>query len=69
MAEQNAAIPIFMAHGSHDPVVRPELAYTSRSRLEALGYNIEWHEYRGMQHGVCPEEIDHISLWLQKVLA
>lgn len=67
--EQNSAVPIFMAHGSADPVVRPELAYTSRSRLESLGYKVEWHEYTGMQHGVSPEEIDHISLWLQKVLA
>ena len=67
--EQNASVPIFMAHGDSDPVIKPELAYLSRSRLEKQGYKVEWHEYPGMQHGVCAEEIDHISQWLQKVLA
>lgn len=66
---QNASVPIFMAHGDSDPVVRPELAYASRSRLEKHGYSVEWHEYPGMQHSVCAEEIHHISQWLQKVLA
>lgn len=67
-SEQNASVSIFMAHGDSDPVVRPELAYVSRSRLENQGYQLEWHEYRGMQHSVCAEEIDHISRWLQKIL-
>ena len=57
-----------MAHGDSDPVVRPELAYLSRSRLEQQGYKLEWHEYRGMQHGLCMQEIEHISAWLQQVL-
>ncbi len=64
----NAAIPIFYGHGDSDPVVSPGLAYRSRSRLEQLGYSLEWHEYPGMQHSVCPEEIGHISRWLQQVL-
>ncbi len=65
---ENSAIPIFMAHGDSDPVVRPELAYMSRSRLEQQGYKVEWKEYRQMQHSVCAQEIEDISRWLQKVL-
>ena len=65
----NQSIPIFMAHGDSDPVVRPELAYLSRARLEQQGYSVEWKEYRGMQHGVCEQEIEDISRWLQKVLS
>lgn len=67
-SDENASTPIFMGHGDSDPVVKPELAYVSRSRLEQQGYAVEWHEYRFMQHGVSAEEINHISLWLQKVL-
>ena len=66
-SSENANIPIFMGHGDSDPVVVPELAYRSRSRLEQLNYNIEWHEYRHMQHSVSPEEIHHISVWLQQL--
>ena len=65
---ENKNVPIFMAHGDSDPVVRPELAYLSRSRLEQQGYFPEWKEYRHMQHSVCAEEIGDISQWLQKVL-
>ncbi len=65
----NKNVPIFMAHGDSDPVIQPELAYLSRSRLEQQGYTPEWKEYRQMQHSVCVEEIDDISQWLQKVLA
>ena len=64
-SEANRQVPIFMAHGDSDPVVRPELAYRSRSRLEQQGYPLEWHEYRGMEHSVNLEEIHDISRWLQ----
>ena len=66
-SSENAKTPIFMGHGDSDPVIKPELAYLSRSRLEQQGYELEWHEYRHMQHSVCAEEINHISAWLQKV--
>jgi phospholipase/carboxylesterase len=65
---QNAGISIFYGHGDSDPVVRPELAYMSRSRLEQQGYHLEWHEYTGMQHSLCAQEIQDISLWIGKVL-
>lgn len=67
-SEENADTPIFMAHGDSDPVVRPELAYLSRSRLEQQGYRVAWKEYRHMQHSVCAAEIADISHWLQQVL-
>jgi len=64
----NQSVPIFMAHGDSDPVVKPELAYRSRAKLEQQGYALEWHEYRGLQHGVSEQEIGDISQWLQNVL-
>ena len=70
-AERHAAnrdLPIFMAHGSADPMISIGRAGQSRKMLEALGYPVEWHEYP-MPHSVCPEEIADISGWLVRVLS
>jgi phospholipase/carboxylesterase len=67
-SEINQALPIFMAHGSHDPIVPLRLGDDSRHYLEQLGYQLEWKTYF-MEHSVCPEEISDISQWLFKVLA
>jgi len=60
--------PIFMAHGSYDPVVRLDRALASRDALIALGYQVEWHTYP-MQHAVCAEEVDAIGKFIRRVLA
>ena len=59
----NAGVPIFMAHGSADPLLPLALAESSRRTLEGLGYAVDWHVYR-MQHSVCAEEIAAIAVWL-----
>ena len=64
----NQDVPIFMAHGSRDPVVVMPRATASRDYLLSLGYPVEWHEY-AMEHSVCQEEIADMQAWLQKVLA
>ena len=56
-------LPIFMAHGSHDPVLPMHLGRASADKLIASGYSVEWHEYP-MAHAVCPQEIADISDWL-----
>ena len=69
-AEASAAnrdLPIFMAHGKHDPVVVPTRASSSRDTLQGLAYAVQWQEYP-MPHAVCPQEIVDISRWLCKVL-
>jgi phospholipase/carboxylesterase len=63
----NRGVPIFMAHGTADPVVRFQWAEASKRMLEAVGYAVEWHTYR-MEHSVCLEEIQAIGAWLTKVL-
>ena len=65
----NQDIPIFMAHGSADPVISVDLAYRSQKKLEQQGYTLEWHEYDGMAHSVSEQEIYHLAEWLEKVLA
>ena len=59
----NAGAPIFMAHGSADPLLPLALAEGSRRTLEGLGYAVDWHVYP-MQHSVCIEEIAAIAGWL-----
>jgi phospholipase/carboxylesterase len=69
-AEANAAnrdVPIFMAHGTQDPMIPLARARESRDRLLALGYQVEWHEYP-MPHSVSATEIRDMSAWLRKVL-
>lgn len=61
-------VPIFMGHGTRDPVIALDRATASRDAMKALGYNVEWHEY-AMEHSVCPQEIGDMEAWLNRVLA
>jgi phospholipase/carboxylesterase len=62
-AAVNKDIPIFMAHGTFDPVLPMQMGSDSRDLLAARGFDIEWHDYP-MAHAVCAEEIAHIRNWL-----
>jgi phospholipase/carboxylesterase len=64
----NAGLPIFLAHGTHDPMVAVERGSASRDALAALGHPVEWHTYP-MQHSVCAQEVADLNRWLLKVLA
>jgi phospholipase/carboxylesterase len=66
-AAVNSSTPIFLAHGSQDPVVAPQLGEQARRQLESAGYAIEWHSYV-MPHAVCPQEVADIAAWLRRVL-
>ena len=66
-SQANRDVPIFMAHGTQDPLIPLSWAMRSRDRLAALGYAVEWHEYP-MPHSVCAEEIADIGRWLRAVL-
>jgi len=66
-APANRDVSIFMAHGTHDPMIPMARALRAREVLTGLGYRLEWHEYP-MPHSVCAEEIAHIGAWLAKVL-
>ena len=63
-APQSLATPVFMAHGSHDPVVPESLGERSRQALQALGMAIDWHAYP-MPHSVCAEEVRDLGDWLE----
>lgn len=67
-APGSAGVPIFLAHGTSDPVVPLSRGTASRDALKAAGYAVEWHEYP-MPHSVCAEEIQDIAAFMKRVLA
>jgi len=63
----NRDVPIFMAHGTHDPVVQYAWGQASRRALEAAGWKVEWHEYP-MEHAAVIEEIVAAGEFLARIL-
>ena len=66
--DANRDVPIFLAHGTGDPMIPIVRARQSRDALVAMGHAVEWHEY-AMPHSVCAAEIDDLNRWLLRVLA
>jgi phospholipase/carboxylesterase len=70
-AERSAAsvgLPIFLAHGTADPIIPLQRATASRDALRSLGCVVDWHEY-AMPHSVHPQEVVDLNRWLLKALA
>ena len=63
-----STLPIFMAHGTLDPVVAMALGRDAADLLIANGFSVEWHDYP-MAHAVCPQEINDIRDWLLSIYA
>lgn len=66
--DANRATPVFIGHGSDDPIAPFALAEDTRARLQALGCPVAFHAYC-MPHSVCLEEIADIRAWLSGILA
>jgi len=65
-APANRQTPIFMAHGTEDPVVPLALAEASAAALRSRGYAVEWHLWP-MPHAVCAEEVQAIAEFLARL--
>lgn len=63
----SAAVPIFMAHGTFDPVVPLALGEGSRELLASRGYDVDWRTYP-MSHSVSAEEVADLRQWLLRVV-
>jgi phospholipase/carboxylesterase len=62
----NAAVSIFMAHGTLDPTVPFALGDGSRRLLGERGYDVRFRTYP-MGHSVCLEEVQDIGTFLLEV--
>ena len=59
-------LPIFMAHGSFDPVLKIEWGRESANKIIEAGYKVEWNEY-SMEHTISQKEILDIGKWISKI--
>jgi len=64
ISEANTTTPVFVAHGSQDPVIPIALGQAICSRLEAGQWPVEWHSYP-VPHSVSQAEITDIGRWLK----
>ena len=55
--------PVFMAHGTHDPVVPVALGRDAARKLVEKRVQVAWSEWP-MQHAVCPEEVEALDRWI-----
>lgn len=63
----NSTIPIEIQHGTYDPVVPESLGQNAAHHLTQEGYSVNYRTYP-IEHGVCPQQIEDISEWLQQLL-
>jgi phospholipase/carboxylesterase len=68
LSPANRDVPIFWAHGLHDPMIPQAMAEQGRAQLGELGYQVDWHQYP-IPHSVSAEEIADVARWLALVLA
>jgi len=62
------AQPVFMAHGTQDPVVPFRAGEQSAALLRGFGFAVDWHAY-AMPHSVCADEIRDLGDWMSKRFA
>lgn len=57
-------IPVFMAHGTEDPIVNCQWGEATKKHLQAEGFSVEWHTYP-MAHAICEEEVQRMKTFIQ----
>ena len=55
--------PVFIAHGTEDPIVPFALGLQAKEDLVDKGYRVDWHSY-SMPHSMCQKEIEDIRGWI-----
>ncbi len=61
-------LPVFITHGSRDPVISVEFARDARARLEQAGLVVAYHEHGGGHH-IDPRTVPHMRAWVQNRIA
>ena len=60
--------PLFMGHGTQDPVVPFAAGELTAARMRQLGFDVAFHRYP-MPHSVCAEEVRDLGDWLSRRFA
>ncbi len=61
---ENSATPVFIGHGTQDPMVPFTLGQATQAELQQGQWPLEWHSYP-IPHSVSQPEIADIGRWLQ----
>lgn len=64
----NQDTPIFLAHGTMDPVVAFERSQATLEALQTMGYQVTFKTYP-MPHSVCLEEIQDIAAFMRTIIS
>lgn len=62
----NRETPVFVGHGTADPIVLDEAADCTHAALSEAGVPVTFRKYAGMQHTVSVAEIEDVSTFLQR---
>lgn len=66
-AKENAKVPVFMGHGTFDPMVPLDAGRRTMERLQGLGYPVTWKTYP-MPHSIAGEELEDLRAWFAERL-
>lgn len=61
-------LPVFIAHGTEDPVISVEFARSAHIKLESAGLPIDYHEFRG-GHTIDPGLIEPAAAFVASAIA
>ena len=67
LSDANSEIPIFIGHGTSDPVVPEVLGQLATQKLKEHHYDVTYKTY-SMEHSVCMDEIREIGQWANILL-
>jgi phospholipase/carboxylesterase len=64
----HSRLRVFIVHGRHDPTISIDFARAARSRLQAGGLEVSYHEFDG-PHTIYPAHVAEARTWLSETLA
>jgi predicted esterase len=63
-------MPVFLAHGTADQVLKYEYGEATAAKLDELGLaRVDFKTYRGMAHSACQEELQHLAAFIAGALS
>jgi phospholipase/carboxylesterase len=63
--ELAAGLPVFLAHGVHDPIISIDFALSARETLERLGADLIYHETPA-GHAIDPRLLPEAEAWVRE---
>lgn len=66
VARQRMTLPIFLAYGEHDPIVRPNWSEQTHQKLQSSGFKRLHLKKYSMMHEVCMDEMRDLSSWIHQ---